>query len=80
MDDPQGQSAAQSGALALRQEVRGEPATGKDLNTGDITQLEPNIHAGVKYIRRLQDRYFQGLPHDLQAERLRALETTKRSE
>ena len=40
------------------------PATGEDLNTGDITQLEPNIHAGVKYIRRLQDRYFQGLPMD----------------
>jgi hypothetical protein len=24
------------------------PATGKDLKVGDITQLEPNIHAGVK--------------------------------
>ena len=27
------------------------PATGKEMNTGDITQLEPNIHAGIKYIR-----------------------------
>jgi len=73
--DQNARSAA--GAIGVMQIM---PATGKDLNTGDITQLEPNIHAGVKYIRRLQDRYFQGLPHDLQAERLRALETTKRSE
>jgi membrane-bound lytic murein transglycosylase MltF len=25
---------------------------------GDIHQLDPNIHAGVKYIRSLIDRYF----------------------
>jgi hypothetical protein len=30
------------------------PGTGKEMNTGDITQLEPNIHAGVKYIRFLR--------------------------
>ena len=32
------------------------PATGRDMNTGDIMQLEPNIHAGVKYIRFVQDQ------------------------
>jgi hypothetical protein len=26
------------------------PATGKDLAVGDISQIEPNVHAGVKYI------------------------------
>ena len=31
---------------------------------GDITQLEPNIHAGVKFIRTLVDRYFANEPMD----------------
>jgi membrane-bound lytic murein transglycosylase MltF len=34
------------------------PATGRELKVGDIRQLEPNIHAGVKYMRGLVDRYF----------------------
>ena len=34
------------------------PDTGKELNVGDITQLEPNIHAGVKFIRTMVDRYY----------------------
>jgi membrane-bound lytic murein transglycosylase MltF len=34
------------------------PPTGKELKVGDITLLEPNIHAGVKYIRLLVDRYY----------------------
>ena len=25
---------------------------------GDITRLEPNIHAGVKYVRFMMDRYY----------------------
>jgi membrane-bound lytic murein transglycosylase MltF len=40
------------------------PDTGKDMRTGDITQLEPNIHAGVKYIRYVQDTFFEGQPMD----------------
>lgn len=28
------------------------------MGVGNITQLEPSIHAGVKYLRRLMDRYF----------------------
>jgi membrane-bound lytic murein transglycosylase MltF len=34
------------------------PETGKELKVGDITLLEPNIHAGVKYIRSLVERYY----------------------
>ena len=35
------------------------PATGKIINVGDIRQVEPNIHAGVKYLRLMLD---QNLP------------------
>jgi membrane-bound lytic murein transglycosylase MltF len=38
------------------------PATGKELKTGDITQLDPNIHAGVKYIRHMVDQYYAKEP------------------
>ena len=34
------------------------PATGRAMNVGDIRKLEPNIHAGTKYLRKLMDRYF----------------------
>lgn len=40
------------------------PATGKELNVGDITLLEPNIHAGVKYVRQLMDANFKDEPMD----------------
>jgi membrane-bound lytic murein transglycosylase MltF len=43
------------GAVGIMQVM---PATGKELNVGDITQLEPNIHAGVKYVRFMEDQYF----------------------
>jgi membrane-bound lytic murein transglycosylase MltF len=43
------------GAIGIMQVM---PATGKELNVGDITQLEPNIHAGVKYMRRVMDANF----------------------
>ena len=35
------------------------PATGKAMDVGDITRLEPNIHAGIKYMRQVVDTYFQ---------------------
>ena len=38
------------------------PATGKELKVGDIRQTESNIHAGVKYIRWMIDRYFESEP------------------
>jgi len=35
------------------------PDTGKQQRVGDITKLEPNIHAGVKYMRSVRDQYFE---------------------
>lgn len=43
------------GAIGVMQVM---PATGKDMKVGDITQVDPNIHAGVKYIRFVQDNFF----------------------
>jgi membrane-bound lytic murein transglycosylase MltF len=39
-----------------------QPATGKQLGVGDITATEPNINAGVKYMRYMRDRYFKDQP------------------
>ena len=47
------------GAIGVMQLM---PATGKELDVGDIRQLEPNIHAGVKYIRYVEDQYFRDEP------------------
>jgi len=49
------------GALGVMQVM---PATGKDMNVGDITQIEPNIHAGVKYIRFMVDQFYENEPMD----------------
>jgi membrane-bound lytic murein transglycosylase MltF len=40
------------------------PATGKDMNVGDIRQVEPNIHAGVKYMRFMMNQYYANDPMD----------------
>jgi membrane-bound lytic murein transglycosylase MltF len=40
------------------------PKTGAELKVGDIRQLEPNIHAGVKYVRFMIDRYYADEPMD----------------
>jgi membrane-bound lytic murein transglycosylase MltF len=40
------------------------PATGAELKVGDITQMESNIHGGVKYMRFMIDRYFKNEPMD----------------
>jgi membrane-bound lytic murein transglycosylase MltF len=40
------------------------PATGRDLKVGDIRQVEPNVHAGVKYIRFMIDQYYKDEPMD----------------
>lgn len=34
------------------------PATGNQLRVGDIRSIEPNIHAGAKYMDQLMTRYF----------------------
>jgi membrane-bound lytic murein transglycosylase MltF len=49
------------GAIGVMQVM---PATGKAMDVGDIRKLEPNIHAGVKYMRRMLDRYFDGAKLD----------------
>jgi membrane-bound lytic murein transglycosylase MltF len=49
------------GAIGIMQVM---PATGKELKVGDITQIEPNVHAGVKYMRRVMDTYFANEPMD----------------
>jgi membrane-bound lytic murein transglycosylase MltF len=38
------------------------PATGKELNVGDISAIEPNIHAGVKYFRFMMDHFYKDEP------------------
>jgi membrane-bound lytic murein transglycosylase MltF len=43
------------GAIGVMQVM---PATGKELGVGDITQVEPNIHAGIKYMRWMIDQYY----------------------
>jgi membrane-bound lytic murein transglycosylase MltF len=52
---------SQVGAVGVMQIM---PTTGKDLGVGDISQLEPNIHGGIKYMRHLMDEYFAGEPMD----------------
>lgn len=49
------------GAIGVMQVM---PATGKDMNVGDISQIEANIHAGVKYIRFMVDQFFENEPMD----------------
>jgi membrane-bound lytic murein transglycosylase MltF len=52
---------SKAGAIGIMQVM---PATGKELKVGDIRQMEPNIHAGVKYIRFMVDHYYQNQPMD----------------
>ena len=47
------------GAVGVMQVM---PATGKELNVGDIAQTEPNVHAGIKYMRFMIDRYYEKEP------------------
>jgi membrane-bound lytic murein transglycosylase MltF len=58
------------GAVGVMQVM---PATGRDLDVGDIRQVEPNVHAGVKYIRLLIDRHFADPSMDRQNQILMAL-------
>jgi membrane-bound lytic murein transglycosylase MltF len=49
------------GAIGVMQVM---PPTGKELNVGDITQIDANIHAGVKYMRFMMDQYYKDDPMD----------------
>jgi membrane-bound lytic murein transglycosylase MltF len=52
---------SQVGAIGVMQLM---PATGDQMKVGDIHQKEANIHAGVKYIRFMVDKYFANEPMD----------------
>lgn len=52
---------SRAGAIGIMQLM---PKTGKEMNVGNIFQVEANIHAGIKYMRILQDRYFAEEPMD----------------
>ncbi len=40
------------------------PETGKEQKVGDIRKIEPNVHAGVKYMRFIRDSFFENEPMD----------------
>lgn len=52
---------SQVGAIGVMQVM---PATGKDMKVGDITQIDPNINAGIKYMRWMMNTYFKDEPMD----------------
>src|SRR5262245_10828679 len=43
------------GAIGVMQVM---PDTGKDMKVGDVTEVEANIHAGIKYMRWMIDHYY----------------------
>jgi membrane-bound lytic murein transglycosylase MltF len=49
------------GAIGIMQVM---PATGRDMRVGDINQIEPNIHAGVKFLRAMMNEYYANEPMD----------------
>ncbi|WP_454751607.1 transglycosylase SLT domain-containing protein [Cupriavidus necator] len=49
------QARSRVGAVGIMQIM---PATGKELNVGNIQMVESNIHAGAKYMDRLMTKYF----------------------
>jgi membrane-bound lytic murein transglycosylase MltF len=51
------------GAIGVMQVM---PATGAELKVGDIHKVEPNIHAGAKYMDQLMTRYFKDANFDEQ--------------
>jgi membrane-bound lytic murein transglycosylase MltF len=49
------------GAIGVMQVL---PGTGRDMGVGDITEVEANIHAGIKYIRFMMDQFYTDEPMD----------------
>jgi membrane-bound lytic murein transglycosylase MltF len=49
------------GAIGVMQLM---PETGREQKVGDIRKLEPNIHAGVKYMRSIRSTFFENQPMD----------------
>ncbi|WP_082038084.1 transglycosylase SLT domain-containing protein [Flavihumibacter solisilvae] len=52
---------SQVGAVGVMQVM---PATGSSMKVGDVHVVEPNIHAGTKYISLLMTEYFQDADFD----------------
>ena len=50
-----------SGAIGIMQVL---PSTGAELKVGDIREIEPNIHAGAKYLDQLMSRYLADADFD----------------
>lgn len=53
------QAKSSVGAIGIMQLM---PATGQQMNVGDINQIDANVHAGVKYIRFMVDKYYADEP------------------
>jgi membrane-bound lytic murein transglycosylase MltF len=52
-----------AGAVGVMQ-VLPSTAADKNINIPKIEEMEPNIHAGVKYLRFIRNRYFEAEPMD----------------
>ncbi len=50
---------SKAGAIGVMQIM---PATGKELGVGDISKVDPNVHAGTKYMRLMIDQYYANEP------------------
>ena len=48
------QARSHVGAIGIMQLM---PETGRGLKVGDITQVEPNVHGGFKYLRQIYDKH-----------------------
>lgn len=55
------QARSKVGAIGVMQLM---PATGKEMNVGDITKEEANIHAGIKYFNTTKNRLYANEPMD----------------
>ena len=49
------------GAIGVMQLM---PETGREQKVGDIRKVEPNVHAGVKYMRFIRNAFFESEPMD----------------
>ena len=49
------------GAIGIMQVM---PSTGRDMRVGDITQIDPNIHAGTKFLRAMINEHYANEPMD----------------
>jgi membrane-bound lytic murein transglycosylase MltF len=52
---------SRAGAIGVMQVM---PQTGSEMQVGNIRQVAPNIHAGVKYLRFIIDQYYKDEPMD----------------